>query len=489
MSAALRRSFSSLSVPNYRRFFAGQVVSVSGNWMQMVAEGWLVLTLTGSGVAVGVATAMQFVPLLLFGAWGGLLADRFDKRRLLMVTQSAMAVPALFLFAVTVGGVVTPAMVFATAFARGAVNSLDNPARQSFAIEMVGADRIVNAVSLNSVVIHSSRILGPAVAGAVIALWGIGPCFAINALSFLAMLVALAGMDPKAIRAPARANREPGAIRAGLRYVAGSRELLVPLALMALVGTLSFNFQVVLPLLARFTFHGDASTYALLLSAMAVGSVTGALINGARGRADPALIATAAAAFGTLGLLAAAAPSLPIEVALLVPLGVATVTFAAGINSHLQLAVEPAMRGRVMALYSIVFLGSTPIGAPIAGWLSEALGPRAGLVMAGLAALAAALFGTLAFRRSGSLGAGVVEVRDEPLARQPDLRPAGQRHGERAHPGMRSREPRRAGEGRVRGRGEMRARQVLPEVQEAAGEEEGSSKDREGALGLNPGGN
>ena len=361
-----------------------------------------------------------------------------------MVTQSAMAVPALFLFAVTVGGVVTPAMVFATAFARGVVNSLDNPARQSFAIEMVGADRIVNAVSLNSVVIHSSRILGPAVAGAVIALWGIGPCFGLNALSFIAMLVALAGMAPHELQQPRLATREPGAIRASLRYVVRTRELLVPLALMALVGTLSFNFQVVLPLLARFTFHGDASTYALLLSAMAVGSVTGALINGARGRADTRLIGSAAIAFGILGLLAAAAPSLPLEIALLVPLGVATVTFAAGINSHLQLIVEPAMRGRVMALYSVVFLGSTPIGAPIAGWLSEAVSPRAGLALAGTAALLAGLAARLAFGTDAGRDAGGARYRD-PDARvqaQPRLHAhggpaAGDRSARRGDPGGR----------------------------------------------------
>ncbi len=400
MSAAFRRSFGSLRVPNYRRYFAGQVVSVSGNWMQMVAEGWLVLSLTGSGVAVGIATASQFVPLLFVGAWGGLLADRFDKRRLLMATQAAMAIPALFLLGVTAAGVVTPLMVYLTAFSRGAVNAIDNPARQSFVIEIVGADRIVNAVSLNSVIIHASRIFGPALAGVVIAIWGVAPCFGLNALTFVAMLVALGGMAPEELRVPERVQAQPGAVREGLRYVFRTRELFVPLALMAIVGTLGFNFQVVLPLIARFTFGGDASTYALLLSAMAVGSVAGALINGARGRANERIIAGSAAAFGTLGLLAAAAPSLPVEVVILIPLGVSTVTFAASINSYLQLAVEPAMRGRVMALYSVVFLGSTPIGAPIAGWLAEAVDPRAGLVMAGSAALVAAGVARVAFGRA-----------------------------------------------------------------------------------------
>jgi len=411
-------------VRNYRRYFAGQVVSVSGNWMQMVAEGWLVLSITGSGVAVGVATAAQFVPLLFVGAWGGLLADRFDKRRLLMATQAAMALPALFLLGVTAAGIVTPLMIYLTAFSRGAVNALDNPARQSFVIEMVGADRIVNAVSLNSVIIHTSRIVGPALAGAVIALWGVAPCFGLNALTFVAMLVALGGMAPEELRVPERVRARPGAIREGLRYVLRTRELLVPLVLMAIVGTFAFNFQVVLPLIARFTFGGDASTYAVLLSAMAVGSVTGALVNGARGRVDTRLMATSAAAFGVLGILAAVAPTLPIEIAILVPLGMATVTFAAAVNSHLQLVVEPAMRGRVMALYSVVFLGSTPIGAPIAGWLAEAVDPRAGLLLAGLAALTAALVAKLAFRASP--------------VREPDAEPApGGRPGlaDRPRPG------------------------------------------------------
>jgi MFS family permease len=445
VSAGLRRSFSSLSVPNYRRYFAGQVVSVSGNWMQMVAEGWLVLSLTSSGVAVGIATASQFVPLLFFGALGGLFADRYDKRKLLMCTQAAMAVPALFLLGVTAAGIVTPLMVYATAFTRGAVNALDNPARQSFVIEMVGADRVVNAVSLNSVIIHTSRIVGPALAGVVIAIWGVAPCFGINALSFVAMLVALAGMSSAQLRRPKLVTHERGAFREGLRYVARNRELSIPLLLMAIVGTLSFNFQVVLPLMARFSFGGDATTYAILLSAMAVGSVTGALVNGARGRTNTGLITLSAAAFGVFGLVAAAAPTLPVEILALVPLGMASVTFAASVNSHLQLSVDPLMRGRVMALYSVVFLGSTPIGAPIAGWLSETVGARAGLVLAGVAALAAAVIARVAFSRS----AGRVEappqlpgpkLRPELRARERDASRAGEVHRQIARERVRLRE-------------------------------------------------
>lgn len=399
MSAGLARTFASLSVPNYRRYFGGQVVSITGNWMQTVAEMWLVVQLTGSGVSVGPTAGLQFLPILLFGAWGGLLADRVSKRRLLMITQSLMALPALTLWALTAGGNVEIWMVYALVFARGAVNAIDNPARQSFAIEMVGADRVVNAVALNSVIIHTARILGPAAAGGVIALFGVGPCFLVNAISFGAMLLALKAMDPERLHTPEVAARARGQLRGALRYVARTPSLRIPLAMMAVVGTLSFNFQILLPLLASFTWHGTAATYTALAVAMGVGSVAGALAAGARGRVGPRLLIAAAAAFGVAELLVALAPTVELQLLALVPLGAATVTFAAGINSSLQLAVEPSMRGRVMALYSVVFLGSTPIGAPLVGWIAEVAGPRAGLVVGAAAALAAAVGAKVAFER------------------------------------------------------------------------------------------
>jgi MFS family permease len=399
VSAGLRRSLDSLSVPNYRRYFAGQLISLSGNWMQTVAAVWLVLTLTGSGVAVGLTTALQFLPMLLFGAWGGLLADRFPKRKLLMATQGLMALPAIALFAVADAGVAAPWMVYLAVFAMGAVNAVDNPTRQSFVIEIVGPDRVVNAVSLNSVIVQSARIVGPAVAGLLIAGFGVAPCFAVNALTFGAMILALSRMEQAQLRAAPPAAREPGAIRAGLRYVRATPELAVPLGLMALVGTFGFNFQVVLPLLARFSFGGGAGTYAALVSAMAVGSVAGALVTGAHGRTSSRLIAGAALAFGAFALGAAVAPGLIVEVAALVVLGAAAVTFAASINSSLQLSVAPHMRGRVMALYSVVFLGSTPIGGPLAGWLSAAYSPRVALLLAASAGLSAAWAGHVALGR------------------------------------------------------------------------------------------
>jgi MFS family permease len=317
-----------------------------------------------------------------------------------MFTQALMAVPALTLWALTIGGAIEVWMVYALVFARGAVNALDNPARQSFVTELVGTARTVNAVALNSVIVHTARIVGPALAGVVIALVGVGPCFLLNALSFGAMLVALWGMDAGSLETVEPAPRARGDLRRALSYVARTPALRIPLAMMALVGTLSFNFQILLPLLADFVWHGTATTYALLTTAMGVGSVTGALVAGARGRVDNGLLVGSAVAFGAVMLLAAAAPSLELQVLALVPLGAVSVTFAAGVNSALQIAVEPGMRGRVMALYSVVFLGSTPIGAPFVGWLAEVLGPRAGLVVGGLAALAAAFGARVAFARA-----------------------------------------------------------------------------------------
>ncbi len=391
MTLALQRSVASLAVPNYRRFFAGQLVSVSGKWVQNVAAVWLVLHLSGSGTVVGLTTAAEFLPMLVLGAWGGLLADRVAKRPLLMVTQTLLVLPPLALFALTAAGAIQAWMVIALVFSSGVVTAIDNPARQSFIAEMVGSDHVVNAVSLNSVIVHSSRIVGPAAAAAVIALGGVGPCFLLNALSYVAMIVALKRMDPRQLRTARPARREPGQVRQALRYVAATPGLRLPLVMMAVIGTFSFNFPTVLPLVARYTFGGTATTLSLLTSAMAVGSVVGAFTIGARRVVDRRFLIVSAFAFGGLTAIAALTPTLPLMLAALALTGLASVSFSAAANSLTQLNADPDMRGRVMALYGIVFLGSTPIGAPIAGWVSGAIDPRAGLVLAAVAALATAL--------------------------------------------------------------------------------------------------
>ncbi len=385
MTAAAKRSFASLEIFNYRLYFGGQLASLAGNWMQIVAELWLILSLTGSGFAVGLATALQFSGIMLFGALGGSLADRFDKRRLLLVTQVAMALPALALFGLALGGAVQLWMVFVLIGVRGLVLAADNPARQSFVAELVGPSLVVNAVGLNSILVHSARIVGPALAGLLIAGWGVTPCFAFNAATFGVMFVALWRMRPEEMQSrPPR--QDSYRIRDGLSYVRRTPELRVPLLLMAVLGTLGFNFQVILPLLARFSFGGDVSSYTALVIAMGVGAITGSLITSSRTIAGPRMLIGSAGGFAISATLAAAAPTIELEMVALALLGAASVGFAATINAGLQLAAEPEMRGRVMALYSMVFIGTTPIGGPLAGWIAEAVSPRASLLVGALAA-------------------------------------------------------------------------------------------------------
>lgn len=398
---ALRPALRSFDVPNYRRYFAGLLVSLSGTWMQVIAEMWLVLQLTHSGTAVGIAAALQFAPMLLAGAWTGLIVDRLPKRQLLIATQAAMALPALALLALTVTGAIELWILYLLIFARGAVNAIDNPARQAFLVELVGPERLVNAVSLGSALVNGARTIGPALAGVVIALVGVAPCFALNALSFAAMIVALRAMDATALASPPVARREPGQVRSGLRYVRTTPTLWIPLALMAIVGTFTFNFQVLLPLLATSGLGGGAGAYAALTAAMGIGAIAGALANGVRSRVRPAMLAVAAAVFGALTATLAVAPGTALATLALVPVGAASVVFAASVNSHLQMAVAPQMRGRVMALYSIVFLGSTPIGGPLMGWIAGTAGPRAALAIGGAVAIAAALWARAAFARNG----------------------------------------------------------------------------------------
>lgn len=390
LAGHLRRPFAPLSVPNYRRFFLGQLVSLSGTWVQTVAELWLVLQLTGSAASVGVATALQFAPMLVVAAWAGVLADRFSKRRILLVTQAAMALPAIALLALTLGGGAELWAVYALVFVRGLFNAVDHPVRQAFVMEMVGAGHVAGAVSLNAALVSWARLAGPAVGGILIATVGVAPCFALNALTFGATIWALAGMDRAALWPAAPAGRARGQLRGALRYVRATPELLVPLAAMAVVGTLAFNFRVLLPLMAKFSFDAGAGAYGALATAMGAGALAGALWNAGRaGRPAQADLGVLGLAFGGLMVALAAAPTVPMALAVLLPLGAVSTAFAATTNALLQLAVSPGMRGRVMALYSVVFLGSTPIGGLLAGWVAEHAGARAALLLGAAATLAA----------------------------------------------------------------------------------------------------
>jgi MFS family permease len=402
---ATRRTFQSLRVRNYRLFFFGQLVSVSGTWMQQVAQDWLVLRLTNRALPVGIATALQFAPILLFGFWSGLAADRLDKRRLLIGAQVAMAALALVLGVLTATGSVRLWMVYVLAFLLGCATAVDMPARQAFVVEMVGRDKLVNAVSLNSAMFNSARVVGPAAAGVLIATLDIAPAFFINGVSYIAVIAALLAMDTSRLHRREPAPRSRGQIRDGLRYVWATPVLRSTLLLVAVVGTLSLNARVVLPLMARFTFEGGATTYGTLASVMAVGSVVGALGTARRARPTRALLLGAATAFGVTALAAAAAPTLGAELVALVLLGATSIAFLATANSTLQLSSSTHMRGRVMALYGLVFLGSTPIGSLVVGWLAEHFGPRSGLVLAGGGALAAAAVAGLAdLRRRAAAG-------------------------------------------------------------------------------------
>ena len=394
-----RRTFRSLRVRNYRLYFFSQIVSMTGTWMQSVAQIWLVLRLTHSGVALGIVTGLQFAPILLLGAWTGLLADRVDKRRLVIATQSAAALLALALGVLTAFDAVELWMIYALAFGLGIATALEIPARQSFVIEMVGADDLVNAVGLNSTVFTAARVIGPAVAAGLISTAGIEWCFFLNAASFGAVIAALSRMNPDELQPVPRVAKSKGQVLEGFRYVRSKPELMLALALMAVVGTLAFNFRVLLPLMATDVFHGGAGVYGTLSAIMGIGTLAGALAAAASRRPTKRLLVGSAFAFGLLIVAAAYAPSLVPEALVLIPLGAVSMIFIATCNSTLQLSSSDAMRGRVMALYSVLFLGTTPIGGPLVGWLAEVIGARATFASTGIATLAAAVVAGVGLRR------------------------------------------------------------------------------------------
>jgi MFS family permease len=385
-----RRTFAAFSVHNFRLYFGGQVVSVSGAWMQRVAQSWLVLELTGSGVAVGALTAVQFLPILLLAPRGGLIADRMDKRRLLYVTQSLASLIALTLGVLVLTDVVELWMVFALALALGLVGSVDNPTRNSFVMEMVGRSKLANAVALNSVLVNSARVVGPAVGGLLIVTVGIGWCFVINSASYLVFIAAISSMRSDDIDRAKPETKHRGQLRDALRYVSDHPVLRSTLVMSAVIGLFAYEFEVVLPLLARFTFEGGADTFGAMFAAMGIGAVMGGLFVATRGRTSPRAILVAAVALATTMAATAIAPNLWIAYAMLVMVGVSSSAFLTLSNSVLQLESSAQLRGRVVGLRATAILGARPIGAPVVGWIGEHLGPRWALGLGAVATIAVA---------------------------------------------------------------------------------------------------
>lgn len=386
----MRDTFSAFAAYNFRLLFAGQMVSITGTWMQMVAQAWLVLNLTGSAAVLGLVTALQFLPTLLLGPYAGVVADRVDKRRLLIGTQAASGTLAITLGVLVATGVVEMWMVFILAGALGLVGAIDMPARQSFTIEVVGPDRLTNALSLNTITMNIGRLFGPALAGILISGWDLSVCFIANGLSFLAPTAALLLMRRRELRPTRPVERTKGQLRQGLRYVWATPGLRVPLLLMLVIGTLTYEFQVSLPVLARDTFGVDAAGFGLLQSAMSVGAIVGGLLFATRATPTHRRLGLAAAMFGVVVLVLAVAPTFGSALLVLPLVGAASVMFLTLANSTLQLTASPEMRSRVIALYTVAFIGSTPVGGPLIGWIAQTFGARWALAVGGLAALVGA---------------------------------------------------------------------------------------------------
>ena len=389
------RSFESLATYNYRLYFIGQGISLSGTWLQMVAQTWLVLQLTHSGTQLGLLSAVQFLPILLFGAYGGVIADRFIKRRLLYFTQTTFMMLAFLLSILVFTHVIHVWMVYVIAVVLGFVQMVDSPTRQTFIMEMVGGDKLMNAVSLNSIEVNVARVVGPLIAAALIAGFGIAWCFLINAFTFVAVLICLWGMRGGELKSTPPVAKAHGQLTEGLRYIWHTPVLRNVLIMMAIIGALTYEFQVVLPVFATTTFHGNAGSFAAMMAAMGAGALVGGVITAGRGKPSPYRLLRAALALGVSLLLVAAAPWYWMALVLLFSAGFWSIGVTALTNSTLQLNSAPEMRGRVMSLWVVAFLGSTPIGGPIIGYISEHVSPRAGLVTGGLAAIAAGMFGVL----------------------------------------------------------------------------------------------
>jgi MFS family permease len=385
--------FGSLRERNYRLFASGQIVSLIGTWMQRVAQDWLVLELSGKDpIALGIAAALQFLPTLFLSLWAGVLADRMDKRKLLMLLQASMGICALGLGLLDVTGVAQLWQVYIFCLVLGCFSAVETPVRQSFVIEMVGKGQVTNAVALNSMTFNLARIVGPAIAGVLITLIGTGWVFVLNFVSFVGVLTGLALMDASRLHRGTPAPRERGQLLAGLRYVRGRPDLVMLMVLVFLVSTFGMTFFTTLAVAAANVFHQDADGYGLLSTMLAVGTLSGATMaarRSTRGRPRLRMLFIGGLVFGALEIVLGVMPTYLAFGLMLIPIGVALMTFTTTANSTVQLSVTPEMRGRVMGLYMLVFLGGNPIGGPLTGWLADAFGGRAPFIAGGIVSLVA----------------------------------------------------------------------------------------------------
>ncbi len=405
MSAARRlasQTFAALVVRNFRLYFIGQIISVSGTWMQSVAQGWLILQITHhDAFLLGVSIALQYLPMLLFGSYGGVLADRYNKRVILYATQGSSGILALVLGICVLVHAVSIPLVFTIAILNGIANLFDVPARQSFVQEMVGRDLIANAVSLNSVIMNAGRLIGPAIATLFIALTGTAGCFIANSVSYLAVITALVAMRDSELTPIRRERPRKGQLRSGLRYAWGTPLIRTVLLSVVMVGTFAFNFTTTLPLLVQVTFHDEhASAYGFLLGAMGLGAVMGGLYVARRSRPTVALLAGLGLTFGVSMTVVALAPTMLVAALALVVTGASSIAFVSTCNATLQLNSREEYRGRVMSLHGIAFLGTTPIGAPIVGAIVAATSPRVGLLVGSISTLVVGMLLTVKARKS-----------------------------------------------------------------------------------------
>lgn len=393
-----RRTFDSLSIYNYRVFWIGQLVSLSGTWMQSTAQAWLVLKLTNSPLALGTVTVLQFLPITLLTLFGGVLADRLPKRLVVLSTQTTAALQALLLAFLVLTNTVQLWEIYVLAFVLGVINAFDNPTRQAFVAELVGPDHLQNAIALNSSLFNAARVVGPALGGVIIAAFGIWQAFLFNAVSFVPIIIALFLVKPDELFDVVKPKR--GAmfkqLADGIRYAVTTREALLILSTMAVIGTFGYNFTTILPLIAQYVLHTQASGFGLLTSAVGLGSLVAALGVASAGRTSIRVLLGAAAAFSLLLIGVGLSHALPLTLALLAALGVASIVFSASANTRLQLATPPELRGRVMSLYFLLFAGTTPIGGFLVGVLSSRIGVPGTTVLFGGACLlgvaAASLF-------------------------------------------------------------------------------------------------